>query len=71
MKEAAPFERMPVPSTVAPSKNCTEPVGIPGVINAVIVTAPPTNEGFHDDISVVVVIVLLTVCRRVADVLAA
>src|SRR5260370_11223841 len=58
--EAEPFERVPVPRTVAPSRNCTTPVAVPRLTAALNVTAPPTNEGFHVDVSATEVLVFTT-----------
>ena len=50
--------RDPEPSAVAPSKNVTIPVGVPGAIAvtvAVSVTVPPATEGFTSAVSAVAV----------------
>ena len=60
-----------VPSGVAPSKNCTVPVGPDGLTVAVNVTACPNVDGFSDDVNVVAVVALLTVCVTAEDVLPA
>jgi len=60
---------VPVPSVVLPSVNVTVPVAVPGVTVAVNVTGKPYADGFADEASVTVVLVLLTVCVRVVDVL--
>jgi hypothetical protein len=65
-----PF-RTPVPSVAAPSLNVTVPVGVPpvDVTVAVNVTDCPNVDAFGADVSVVVVVPLLTVCVSVVDVL--
>jgi len=50
-----------VPSTVAPSKNCTVPVAVAGATVATKVTEPPTMEGFGVAVKVVVVAEPVTV----------
>jgi hypothetical protein len=67
VNEAEPLERVPVPSTVDPSRNCTAPVAEVGLTMALKVTVPPTNEGFHDEVSVVDVTVKFTVCESIDD----
>ena len=46
LKEATPFVRATVPSSVVPSRNFTFPVAAAGVTAAVRVTAAPTVAGF-------------------------
>jgi hypothetical protein len=61
----------PVPSAVAPFRNVTVPVGVPDaavVTVAVKVAAWPTFVGFGEDVSVVLVAALTTVCDNGADV---
>src|SRR5260370_30957361 len=48
--EAEPFERGPVPRTVAPSRNSTTPVPLPSLPAALNVTPPPTNLRFHSHV---------------------
>ena len=50
LNEAEPFARVPVPSTVAPSRNCTVPVAVDGLTVAVKVTVAPENAGFCADV---------------------
>ena len=61
LKLALPLESVPVPSKVAPSKNDTDPVGVPlpgdtGATVAENVTDWPNTLGFGDAESVVVVL---------------
>ena len=58
---------VPVPSTVPPSKNVTDPVA-PVVTVAVNVTVAPTLDGFGDDTSVTVDAAWFTTCVSVAEV---
>ena len=65
---------VPVPTVVAPSLNVTVPVGIPApgdvaVTVAVRVTDWPKTVGFAEEVTVVEVLVLFTVCVRAAEVL--
>ena len=65
----------PVPSVVAPSLKVTVPPGMPTpgeitVTFAVNVIDEPTIDGLLDEMSVVVVPAMLTVCEVVFDVLA-
>jgi hypothetical protein len=57
VKVATPPDKLPLPSTVAPSLNVTDPVGVPPppVTVAVKVTAWPNVLGLSDEISDVVV----------------
>ena len=53
-KAATPFTKVWIPRTVVPSRNVTEPVGVPaagaaGDTVAVNVTGSPKSEGFCDD----------------------
>jgi len=67
---AVPELRLPVPITVCPALNVTVPVAVDGAILAVKVTDWPTNEGFKDELTVVVVAVLaVTVCVTADDAL--
>jgi len=53
---------------MAPSKNCTVPVGPEdGLTVAVKVTCCPNTEGFSDDVNVVVVLARFTVCVTAED----
>jgi hypothetical protein len=60
---------VPVPNAVLPSSNVTVPVAVAGVTMAVNVTDEPYADGFADEISVTVVLVLFTVCVRIVEVL--
>jgi len=57
VKVAVPADSVPVPSTLAPSRKLTLPVGVPPVpmTVAVNVTDCPERDGFGDDPRVVVV----------------
>src|SRR5512135_2594834 len=69
----APFTD-PLPSTVAPSRNCTVPVGPSGpppVTVAVNVTLCPAVDGFTLDVTAVVVLALPTDCESAVEVDAA
>jgi len=64
---AMPPLSVPVPMGLPPSKNVTVPVGVPdpgatGETVAVNVTGCPAVDGFSDEVTVVVVFVLLTTC---------
>ena len=60
-KVARPEARVTVPSTVDPSRNWTVPAGVPleAVTAAVNVTDWPAGTGFADDVSAVVVAVVV------------
>src|SRR6266487_4300184 len=63
---------VPVPSVVVPSLKVTVPVGVPKLWSetvAVNVTDWPNTEGFVEEVNVVVVLSLLTVCVSVGEVL--
>jgi hypothetical protein len=69
----APFS-VPVPSVVEPSRNVTVPVGAPtpggfALTVAVNVAACPNTDGLADELSVVVVLTLLTTWDTPAEVL--
>jgi len=71
VKLAFPLLSVPDPITVVPSLKVTVPVGVPVVEDetiAVNVTGWPKVDGFCDDVTVVVVLALFTVCFRIADV---
>ena len=73
---AWPALSVPVPSVAAPSMKVTVPVGVPaagatGVTVAVNVTDCPDTDGFTDDVTVVELLALFTVCDSAADVLLA
>jgi hypothetical protein len=51
-KVTEPFERVPAPNTEGPSRNCTVPVAVAGVTEAVKVTDAPSWEGFCDDTTI-------------------
>jgi hypothetical protein len=68
---AFPLISVPGPKGVAPSFRVTEPVGVPlpGATTttvAVNVTVWPKCDGFGEEVSVVVVAALCTVCDRAA-----
>ena len=70
LKVAWPLLSGLVASVVVPSLNVTVPVGVPLPLTvAVKVTCWPNVDGFDDDVSVVVVLLLFTVCVTAADVL--
>ena len=70
VSDAVPPPRATVPNGVAPSKNWTVPVGPEdGLTVAVNVTACPNTEGFSDEVNVVAVVILLTICVTGEDVL--
>ena len=70
VSDAVPPLKATLPNGVAPSKNCTVPVGPEdGLTVAVNVTGCPTVDGFRDDVNVVVVMIALTVCVTAEDVL--
>ena len=74
VKVALPPERLAVPNVAAPSRNVTVPVGVPApgataLTVAVKVTAWPDADGFTDEVTVVELLALLTVCEMAADVL--
>jgi hypothetical protein len=60
--DALPEERVLLPITVEPLRNCTVPEGVPlaAVIVAVNVTAWPVFEGLRDEVSDVVVAIVET-----------
>ena len=69
MSVAAPLS-VPVPMELVPSLNVTVPVGLPatwGVTVAVNVTVRLKTDGLADADTVVVVLAVPTVCRKVAD----
>ena len=66
---ACPPLSAPVPTSVAPSKNCTAPAAVAGVTVAVRVTLPPNVEGFGVPVTLVAVNTL-TYCVIGNDVLA-
>ena len=71
ISDAVPPLSATVPNGVAPSRNCTVPVGPEdGLTVAVNVTACPNTEGFSDEVNAVdVVVTALTVCVTADDVL--
>src|SRR2546422_10782318 len=76
LNEALPLTSVTVPSTVAPSRNVTVPVGTPtagptALTVALRVTACPTAEGLGVEARVVLVLPGLTVWITIAEVLAA
>jgi hypothetical protein len=74
VSDARPEERLTLPTTLDPSRNCTVPDGVPlaAATVALKVTAWPVFEGFNEDVSEVVVVILfvLTDCESTAEVLA-
>jgi hypothetical protein len=69
---ALPLVRVTVASTVVPSLNVADPVGVPeveGFTVAVNVTAAPCLDGFSDDTTVVEVAALVTTTVSTGDVL--
>jgi hypothetical protein len=74
LSAAEPPETGAIPSDVAPSKNSTEPPGLPApggftVTLAVIVTLWPTTDGFGDEFTAVLVLAWFTVWLCTGDVL--
>jgi hypothetical protein len=70
VSDAVPPLRATVPNGVAPSRNCTVPVGLDdGLTVAVNVTACPNVDGFSDEINAVDVVIALIVCVMDEDVL--
>ena len=74
VKVARPALKLAVPSVAAPSRNVTVPVGVPtpgatALTVAVKVTAWPDADGFTDEVTVVELPALLTVCVTAAEVL--
>ena len=51
VRVALPFARVPVPSTVVPSRNVTGPVAVAGVTAAVSETACPGCEGLGEELN--------------------
>ena len=66
---AFPLLIVPVSSVVLPSLKVTVPVAAEGETVAVKVTEEPNVDGFADEASVTVVLVLFTVCVSADDVL--
>jgi hypothetical protein len=69
VKVVTPPASVPVPRVVVPSTNVTVPEAVRGDIVAVNVNDAPYVEGFTDDVSVVVVVALLTTCETAVEVL--
>ena len=74
VKVALPPERLAVPNVAAPSRNVTVPVGVPtpgetALTVAVKVTDCPNTDGFTDEVTVVELLALFTVCVMAAEVL--
>ena len=74
LRVAFPLLSVPVPRTVEPSWNVTEPVGAPvaggvAVTAAVKITLWPETDGFWDDETAVVDEPRFTVCSNAAEVL--
>src|SRR5260370_5662469 len=67
VNEAEPFERVLVPNTVVPSRNCTVPVALAGVMVARNDTALPRRAGFRVEVSVVVVASKVTFSTHALD----
>ena len=69
VNDAVPPESVTAdPKLVAPSLNCTVPVGEAPVTVAVKVTAWPDRLGLSDDDRLVLVTVLLTICVSAVEV---
>jgi hypothetical protein len=70
---ATPPLSVPVPSVTAPSRNVTEPVGVPPapVTVAVKVTDWPPMRGLSEEVTAVVLDLVLTTCVTTDEVLAA
>lgn len=68
---ATPALRVPVPSVAAPSLKVTVPLGLAPVTFAVRVTDWLTADGFGLELSVVVLLALLTLWLSAAEVLVA
>ena len=73
---ALPELKLAVPSVAAPSRKVTVPVGVPApgvtaLTVAVKVTDWPNTDGFTDEVTVVELLALLTVCVMAAEVLPA
>ena len=70
---ACPALSAEAPRVVAPSRNVTDPVGVPELLLtvAVKVTDCPANDGFAEDATTVVVAALFTVCVITEEVLSA
>ena len=69
---ALPLLRIPVPMVVVPSLNVTDPVGVPVVDEftvAVKITEFPRFEGFSEEVTLLDVAALFTVCVSIAEVL--
>ena len=60
----------PLPRLVAPSLNCTVPVGVLPVTTAVIVSEWPAATGLALGLNVTLLAIGLTTCETAADVLA-
>ena len=74
VKVALPPARVPAPMLAPPSRNVTVPVGVPdpgkaALTVAVNVTAWPDVEGFSDEVTVVELESLFTVCVMAEEVL--
>ena len=73
LKLALPPLKGAVANVVVPCLKLTLPVGVPPnctLTAAVKVTVWPTNEGFGEDVSVVRLVALETLCEIAAEVLA-
>jgi len=73
---ALPALKLAVPNVAAPSRNVTVPVGVPvagatALTVAVKVTAWPKTDGFTDEVTVVKLLALFTVCVMAEEVLLA
>lgn len=69
-----PPATVPVPSTVVPSLNVTEPEGVPAPgadtdTVAVKINVCPTTAGLADELTAIVVFALFTVCVKFEEVL--
>src|ERR1035438_5285555 len=70
LSTATPPLTVALPSTVAPSLNCTVPVAALGVTAAVKVTDCPEVAGFSDEVTVTLELVLDTVTTTAVELLA-
>ena len=74
VKVALPALKLAVPSVTAPSRKVTVPVGVPdpgatALTVAVNVTDCPNSDGFTDEVTVVELLSLFTVCVIADEVL--
>src|SRR5690349_19067037 len=69
VSDADPLLRVAVPSTVAPSLNCTVPLAVAGTTVAVNDTACPPAEGLSEDAKVTLAFAFATVTDAAAELL--